>query len=133
MDRLTYRERNQHGTITGSVVYECMRLNTGESVYPRSHKEKTALKKLAKYEDAEESGRLIILPVAIGDTVFFISPWRLEVERGKVSMLQQKADGTWKMRITEGSSVFDRPMTDIGTKVFLTEADAEMALNEMRI
>ena len=80
-----------------------------------------------------DMSNVIVLPVAIGDTVFFISPWRMEVERGKVSMLQQKADGTWKMRITEVSSVFDRLMSDIGTKVFLTEADAEIALNEMRI
>ena len=52
-----------------------MRLTTYEPVeggipYVTVKDEQDALQKLAAYEDAEEQGRLVILPVKAGDTVY---------------------------------------------------------------
>lgn len=46
-----------------------------------------------------------------------------EVKEGKVSMLQQKADRSWKVRIT-GEFGRDYTIKEFNDKVFLTEADA---------
>lgn len=78
---------------------------------------------------AEISQTNIVLPIEINDIVFFVAEWKHEVVQGKVSMLQQKADGSWKFRISEGGSVFDRPMSDIGRKIFLTYEEAQQYLN----
>lgn len=39
-------------------------------------------------------------PAFIGDTVWYVDKWSKEKYQGKVSMLQGKSDGTWKMRVT---------------------------------
>jgi len=46
-------------------------------------------------------------------------------------MLQQKADGSWKFRISERSYVFDRSISEIGKTIFLTYAEAEQHLHEV--
>lgn len=64
--RLTYKAQDQHGKETGTVWYA---ITGGNSIFPKSDKEEQALKKLAAYEDAEEQGRLIMLPCKVGDKV----------------------------------------------------------------
>lgn len=47
-----------------------------------------------------------------------------EVEAGKVSMLQQKADKSWKIRITSGGSVGDYTLNDFTNCIFTVESEA---------
>ena len=43
-------------------------------------------------------------------------------------MLQQKADKSWKIRITVNSFVWDFTPNEIGTRYFLTREEVERAL-----
>ena len=77
----------------------------------------------------------IKLPAYIGQTI-----WRLSskyqfvdnqfklvgynIKEGKVSMLQQKADKSWKIRVSINSNVSDFKPEDIGQDIFLSEAKA---------
>ena len=74
---------------------------------------------------------VIALPVTIGQPVWELCRWQhkeTEIREGKVSMLQQKADKSWKIRISVKSSVFDITLDEIGKDVFLTKEAAEAAL-----
>lgn len=76
-------------------------------------------------------GRLIVLPVEIGTELYWVRSWgELCVEVGCVSMLQQKANKSWKIRISNNGSCFDVEQTEIGKSIFLTREEAEVALNE---
>lgn len=70
-------------------------------------------------------------PVKVGDVVWHLMTHydgQKEIRKGKVSMLQQKADKSWKIRITVNSSVWDFTPNEIGTLYFLTREEAEKAL-----
>lgn len=56
------------------------------------------------------------------DDKFIIIDW--EVQEGKVSMIQQKADKSWKFRATVNSSVGDYTLDEVGKYIFFSEADA---------
>lgn len=72
-------------------------------------------------------------PVKIGDEVYFADKWLEQPGCGTVSMLQQKADKSWKFRVSYGSSVSDYPISAIGKRVFLTCAEAERCLADMEV
>jgi hypothetical protein len=80
---------------------------------------------------------VVILPVYIGKPVWVASAWYNNLTKeidsgvveGKVSMLQQKADKSWKFRVTT-KYVSDYELGDIGTYIFFTKEDAEKALEE---
>lgn len=91
-----------------------------------AHTIEDAVNFIRKYEDAEEQGRLVILPCKVGDAVFYLNPFD-EIEKGKITMLQQKADGTWKFRVTTDFS-HDVTTDAIGKTVFLTRVEAEAVL-----
>lgn len=66
MDRLTYRLKDQCGNPTDSIILKpYMR-------YQDEYDKNTILNRLADYEDAEEQGRLVILPCKEGDTIYKI-------------------------------------------------------------
>jgi hypothetical protein len=77
------------------------------------------------------------LPVYIGQPVWVANAWYNNLTKeidsglveGKVSMLQQKADKSWKFRVTT-KYVSDYDLDDIGTYIFFTKKDAEKALEE---
>lgn len=48
-----------------------------------------------------------------------------EIEDGRVSMLQQKVDKSWKIRVTIGSSVSDYTLEDFSKYLFTNLEDAE--------
>lgn len=76
---------------------------------------------------------VVVLPCKVGQKVWMLMLWSkspAEIIEGKVSMLQQKADGTWKIRITRRSSVEDITPDEIGKTVFLTREEAERALRK---
>lgn len=81
----------------------------------------------------EDKSRYIELPCKVGDRVWHLRGWcdgSFEIAEGKVSMLQQKADKSWKVRISVNSSVWDFTPNEIGTRYFLTKEEAEKALKE---
>ena len=76
---------------------------------------------------------VIVPPVKVGDPVFRIRTWDgKRVVEGKISMIKQKSDLSWKFRgigrYFEGSC--DYTIADIGTTIFLTREDAEKKLKE---
>lgn len=74
---------------------------------------------------------VIVLPCYIGQEVWYLSEHfngSVEIEKGKISMLQQKADKSWKFRFSHNSSVWDFKIDDIGVRYFLTKEEAEKAL-----
>jgi hypothetical protein len=79
----------------------------------------------------------IKLPVYIGKPVWVANAWYNNLTKeidsgvveGKVSMLQQKADKSWKFRVTT-KYVSDYDLDDIGTYIFFTQEEAEKALAE---
>lgn len=77
--------------------------------------------KLAKYENLEERGRFLKIPVAVGETVYVINrnDYGVFVDEGEVLEVSNQ-------RIWAGDACFD--YSDIGKTVFLTEKDAEAAL-----
>ena len=73
-------------------------------------------------------------PCKVGDTVWELYTQyngNVIIREGKISMLAQKADKSWKVRITVNSSVWDFKVNDIGTRYFLTKEEAEEKLKEL--
>ena len=58
-----------------------------------------------------------------------------EMEEGKVSMLQQKVDKSWKIRVTIGSSVSDYTINEFNKCLFtnLEDAEAEVLKREQEL
>lgn len=54
-----------------------------------------------------------------------------EIEEGKVSMLQQKADKSWKIRITIRSSVGDYTIDEFNKLIYVTEEAAKAELERL--
>ena len=81
---------------------------------------------------ADMEGRVVVLPCKIGDTLFRPLSWRNIVEKCTVSLLTQKADKSWKLRLTSENfrTTFEITINDIGKTVFLTSEEAEKALEE---
>jgi hypothetical protein len=75
-------------------------------------------------------------PMKLGQMCFkpWYSAWSDEVRQYRVSSITQKADGSFKMRLTDlvTKSVFEITPDKIGEKVFLTKEEAEQKLKEMR-
>ena len=74
---------------------------------------------------------VIVPPCYIGQEIWHNTKHydgRIETRKGKVSMLQQKADKSWKIRITVRSSVWDFSPDEIGVRYFFSKEDAEKAL-----
>lgn len=86
-----------------------------------------AVDKLAEYEDLEEQGKLLKLPVAAGDTVYTAGygvgralEWKIiscEIYEDEIVFLDD-SETEWRS-------------TDFGKTVFLTRTEAERALAEM--
>ena len=83
--------------------------------------------RITEITKAESEGRLVILPCKMGDTV-----WRIysdgDIVESRISMLQQKADKTWKVRLSDYWGVHDVNINEIGKTIFLTREAAEATL-----
>ena len=115
---------------------ECDPIDVYQNEYSPENFEKI-LTKLGCYEDLEEEGRLIKLPCAIGDKLFFIKKLGKEakiiVER-KVTGFSIEKTGMW---ITYGDRRVNGDVyrsninaQDIGNTVFLNKGTAIAALKE---
>ncbi len=77
---------------------------------------------------------VIVPPMKLGQTCYM--PWisRNDINECRVSSITQKADGTFKIRLTNlrGRYVFEIIPDEIGKTIFLTRSEAEQALAERR-
>lgn len=92
---------------------------------------KTALEKLADYEDLEEQGLLVRLPCKVGDDLYCIV-------NGEVKKLKVHSFGVPDFEITDiefkyvdGFKIV-RFVGELGKTVFLTREEAEKKLEEMK-
>ena len=97
-----------------------------------------AIDKLAEYEDLEEQGKLLKLPCAVGDTVYYADNEYyftvLPVKVDEISIMESSAI-LYKCLLFDGNgnveTQFDFDKDDFGKTVFLTQQEAEQALEEM--
>lgn len=91
-----------------------------------------AIDKLAEYEDAEEQGRLIVLPCKLGTTVYFIAFDKCY--NGKCCWLRDgkciKADSPEYCPKEVLETKYSLKMYANKTRVFLTREEAEAALDD---
>ena len=93
-----------------------------------------AIDKLAEYENAEDEGRLVVLPCNVGDTVYLIDDIDCVFERESiVTEIEIDKDGVTIMiqdEIPICSSGYN--LSDFGEIVFLTREEAKKALKEIK-
>lgn len=89
-------------------------------------------RKLAEYEDLEEQGRLLKLPVSIGDTVYEISSKLLPL---RIKNFEISADGIYANIVSDVYGYKFLRMTlnidNLGKTWFVTREQAEVALKEL--
>lgn len=126
MDRLTKRGHKKLALLIGTscsygnMSYDCQ-LEEGNELL------KSALDKLAMYEDLEEQGRLLKLPCKIGDTVWNYSCFGLRDY--KVTYMGFDKDGLLYFDCESGITYsFRCYLKDFKDKIFLTKSEAEAKL-----
>lgn len=85
-------------------------------------------------KDFKHKDKFVELPLYIGQDIWKVYQRydkRIFVYKGKVSMLQQRADKSWKFRMSVDGSVQDFTMDTIGDYIFLTEEDANAKADEL--
>ena len=84
--------------------------------------------------DFKNKANFVELPYAIGTPVWRLRFWfnsQPDIKEGKVSMIQQKADKSWKIRVSVPNyGTDDFKEEDFGKYVFLSKEAAEAALAE---
>ena len=89
------------------------------------------VKKLGEYEDLDEQNRLIRLPCKVGDTVWNYSCFGLRDY--KVTYMGFDKDGLLYFDCESGITYsFRCYLKDFKDKIFLTKAEAEAKLKELR-
>lgn len=79
-------------------------------------------------------GRMAEVPCIIGQPMWKLCTWYhapAEILESRVSMIQQKVNGSWKVRISNRYGTDDIKAEDIGNYVFFTKEEAEEALAKM--
>lgn len=114
----------------------------GESnVWVKNHDYIKASEKLAEYEDLEEQGLLVRLPIKIGSTVWendFGYPQSYEIKAFSYGYCDSYVEPDIEDQIIfyyenySGSITGAFPMSEIGKTVFLTREAAEKKLEEMK-
>lgn len=134
MDRLTKRGHKKLALLIGTscsyghMSYDCQ-LEEGNELL------KSALDKLAMYEDLEEQDRLLKLPCRLGDTVYCIENKEIYTcTVGKISI--SKNNGVW-VEINFPKEMPDivaieYNLDDIGKTVFLAKSEAEAAMDKLK-
>lgn len=115
MERLTRRTANGD-LYTGSLLK-----------YYNYQDWQTALHRLAHYEDLEEQGRLVVLPVTVGTKVYIPDANNEKVLEKEVKQLSFTVHGKWIITLGSISAEFE----DIGSRLFLTKEEAETAMKGM--
>lgn len=93
------------------------------------HLSRETIERVAEYLMANN---VVVLPMKLGQTCFATYSRMADVDECRVSSLTQKADGSFKIRLTNlrGKWVFEITEDEIGKEVFLLRAEAENVLKE---
>ena len=136
MERLTKRDSygdvyvKQHDYVTDSErIAECEGCEDFEEIF-RKKMTDTASERLCEYEDLEEQGLLLRLPVPIGTTVYEFEPLnKTEKKCTKRTVIKYNvyADSIW-FKFADG---YMKNIKDFEKTVFLTREEAEQKLKEM--
>ena len=118
-----------------------------EEVLPKDKADEIALKlmrladleslcsytRLRELAEADNGGRLVVLPCKVGDTVYEVTS-RKTISEYRVKAIRTELFCTFiEWDITAGfvdKSIFGVPVNEIGKTVFLTREEAEAALKE---
>jgi hypothetical protein len=77
-----------------------------------------------------------LLPVYVGQDIWEVyqSSYskQVTVTKGKIAMIQQKADKSWKFRVSRTGSVYDCQLSAIGDYIFLDEISAKIKAEELK-
>ena len=128
--RLTTKEKHPHGA-------EGVSKDKLTGKYCRGVFEATAcVEKLAEYENAEEEGRLVVLPCKVGDTVWMVHQRLTSTVNNVISKMTvtelrgNRLNPIWFVIDGEYGRTSFHP-SEIGKTVFLTREEAEKELREM--
>lgn len=97
----------------------------GDQVYTR----------LQELENKIENGTLIELPCKVGDTVYFVYETDNEtmfMDKGVIQSFSYDEQGVWFRATYEYLSSYWHTALSIGETVFLTKAEAEKKLKELK-
>lgn len=76
------------------------------------------------------------LPVYVGQDIWEVYQntysKQVTIIKGKVAMIQQKADKSWKFRVSHTGSVYDCTLDKIGNTIFLDKDSANIKADELR-
>ena len=96
------------------------------------------MEKLYKYENAEEEGRLVVLPCKVGQCVytnFSMSGWYMRKGKrpyiGRIVFIGLNVDDPYFNIILGEGKMLQFKFSEIGKRVFLAREEAEKALEEM--
>ena len=108
----------------------------------RADKTRMILEKLAYYEELEEQSRLIKLPCKIGDKLYYTDLYYNAVVPVRLNevIIQFVGINTYSYQYNccsfdecgDVCEEFEFDNNDIGKTVFLTKAEAEVAMNKLR-
>ena len=86
------------------------------------------------FADYLMSNNVVVLPMKLGQICYKPLDYRNSIDECRVSSLTQKADGSFKIRITNlrGKRVFEITEDEIGKTVFMSRAVAENVLKEIK-
>lgn len=102
--------------------------------YTKKHNISASSVILEEYAEELVKQGAILPPCKVGDKVWDLHQrynGTFVIQEGKISMLTQKADKSWHLRITVNSSVWGFTPNEIGTRYFLTKEEAEEKLKEL--
>lgn len=100
------------------------------NTFSSEHNLSEIIEKLGEYEELEEQGLLLRLPVPIGTTVYKFEPLAKGIERyikTTITRYEVFDDSIW-FTFANG---LGRNIEDFGKYVFLTQAEAEQKLKKM--
>ena len=127
MDRLTKRGHKKLALLIGTscsyghMSYDCQ-LEEGNELL------KSALDKLAMYEDLEEQDRLLKLPCRLGDTVYILNQKRIiPLEICEIYFDSHRIEMTAKNREELGYRTINLTEDGIGVEWYKTEEEAKAA------
>lgn len=136
MERLTIK--NGKGVAILKTPYRCDRC--GEEIYRLTDQENgEPIERLAHYEDLEEQGKLLKLPCAVGDAVYYITgndthsrtPQYNRVEKSKVQGFYFDEKGV-QIRLNNDWVGNHGTYGYFGKTIFLSKKEADAALEKWR-
>lgn len=125
MERLTRTSDSGEAAFTFNLYINCL---------PSEAKKILNLAtKLKEYEDLEEQGRLLKLPCRVGDTVYGISMGKIiTLIVNEISIFYMKGEKIINVKCQNDDMFRNYIETEFGKTVFLTKAEAEAKLKELR-